>query len=159
MAVIGFVPLKIADPMAQDLLWEYALRRAAVDLAFAGNLQEALRAAGYEPTALPYGRPPLVLSDADQAATWCGRRVRLTPTEYRVVRALARAPGALSFRAIYDAIKYPGFHAGDHHANVRSVIKRVRRKFIDVDSDFTAIVTRSGFGYTWEDPNDQQRVA
>lgn len=46
----GFVPLKLTDPMAQSLLWEYAYRRSEVDIDFASDLQQALRDAGYEPT-------------------------------------------------------------------------------------------------------------
>ena len=39
----GFVPLKLTDPMAQPVLWEYAQARRAVDADFADDLEEALR--------------------------------------------------------------------------------------------------------------------
>ena len=45
----SFVPLKVTDRMAQDLLWQYAERRAAVDPDFAHDLKSALRAADYRP--------------------------------------------------------------------------------------------------------------
>jgi hypothetical protein len=45
----GKVPLSVKDATAQDLLWEYAQRRRAVDMEFADDLQFALRAAGYVP--------------------------------------------------------------------------------------------------------------
>ena len=38
----GFVPIKTTDPMAQDLLREYAKRRAAVDKEFCADLLAAL---------------------------------------------------------------------------------------------------------------------
>lgn len=44
----GKVPLSTKDPMAQDLLWEYAQRRRAVDAAFSADLEEALRIKGYD---------------------------------------------------------------------------------------------------------------
>ncbi len=44
----GKVPLSCKDPAAQDLLWEYAQRRRAVDAAFSADLEEALRLAGYQ---------------------------------------------------------------------------------------------------------------
>lgn len=44
----GFVPLKLTDVTAQDLIWEYANRRRSVDPEFADDLIEALRLAGYE---------------------------------------------------------------------------------------------------------------
>lgn len=43
----GKVPLSVEDPTAQDLLWEYAQRRRAVDPEFADDLELALRTAGY----------------------------------------------------------------------------------------------------------------
>lgn len=46
----GKVPLSVSDPMAQDLLWEYAQRRRPVDAEFSDDLETALRASGYEPS-------------------------------------------------------------------------------------------------------------
>lgn len=43
----GKVPLSVQDPTAQDLLWEYAQRRRAVDAEFADDLELALLNAGY----------------------------------------------------------------------------------------------------------------
>jgi len=45
----GLVPLKPTDPMAQDLLWEYAQRRRAVDKEFSADLEEVLRLNGFDP--------------------------------------------------------------------------------------------------------------
>lgn len=45
----GKVPLSVKDPTAQDLLWEYAQRRRAVDAEFSDDLETALRTAGYVP--------------------------------------------------------------------------------------------------------------
>ena len=55
----GKVPLSVKDPMAQDLLWEYARRRREIDSEFADDLEWALRQAGYNgmsdnKTTLPY---------------------------------------------------------------------------------------------------------
>lgn len=44
----GKVPLSVTDPTAQDLLWEYAQRRRAVDVEFADDLEWALKGAGFE---------------------------------------------------------------------------------------------------------------
>ena len=38
----GFVPLKITDPMARDLLWDYAYRRREIDKEFSHDLEDAL---------------------------------------------------------------------------------------------------------------------
>lgn len=45
----GKVPLSVKDPTAQDLLWEYAQRRRAVDADFSEDLETALRNAGFSP--------------------------------------------------------------------------------------------------------------
>ena len=42
----GKVPLSVKDKSAQDLLWQYAQRRRAVDAEFADDLEVALREAG-----------------------------------------------------------------------------------------------------------------
>lgn len=44
----GKVPLSIKDPTAQDLLWEYAQRRRAVDAEFSDDLEAALLSKGYD---------------------------------------------------------------------------------------------------------------
>jgi len=45
----GKVPLSVKDPTAQDLLWEYAQRRRAVDAEFSEDLEASLIGAGYTP--------------------------------------------------------------------------------------------------------------
>lgn len=47
----GKVPLSVKDPMAQDLLWTYALRRVEVDASFSEDLMFALQLVGYHPKA------------------------------------------------------------------------------------------------------------
>ena len=46
----GLVPFKVTDPMAQDLLWKYANRRASIDPEFSDDLRSLLIKAGYDPT-------------------------------------------------------------------------------------------------------------
>jgi hypothetical protein len=49
----GKVPLSTKDPMAQDLLWEYAQRRRTVDAEFSDDLETALLADGFVPAKAP----------------------------------------------------------------------------------------------------------
>lgn len=44
----GFVPLKLTDRMAQQLLWDYAMAREETDGEFARDLRHALRLKGFE---------------------------------------------------------------------------------------------------------------
>ena len=47
----GFVPMELADPQAQPVLWNYAGMRECIDKEFSGDLREALRLVGYRRTA------------------------------------------------------------------------------------------------------------
>ena len=45
----GKGPLSVKDTTAQDLLWEYAQRRRAVDAEFAADLETVLKKSGFVP--------------------------------------------------------------------------------------------------------------
>lgn len=90
-------------------------------------------------------------------AYWKGRSIDLTITEFNIVSLFARRIGEnLSYREIYDVVHGPGFHAGDgangYQTNVRSLIKRIRRKFHDVEPEFRDIENHRGYGYRWRAP-------
>ncbi|MEQ8817466.1 MAG: response regulator transcription factor [Thalassobaculum sp.] len=87
-------------------------------------------------------------------AYWCDRLVPLTLTEFQIVHALAASAGRdMRYRDIYDLVHGDGFHAGaagdGYRANVRGFIKRIRRKFEDMDPAFSEIENYPGFGYRW----------
>lgn len=44
------VPLSVNDPTAQDLLWQYAQRRRAVDAEFSDDLENRLIQVGFIPS-------------------------------------------------------------------------------------------------------------
>lgn len=92
-------------------------------------------------------------------ARWKGAEVDLTVAEFSVVRHLASRPGKdCRYREIYDLVRGEGFHAGagedGYRTNVRSIIKRIRRKFEALDADFAEIENYPGFGYRWRDVGD-----
>ncbi|OYQ36943.1 hypothetical protein CHU95_02855 [Niveispirillum lacus] len=85
---------------------------------------------------------------------WRGRAVPVTATELKMLHVLARTPGAaVGYRELYDLVHGPGFMAGKgkagYRTNVRAFIKRIRRKFRDVDQGFDAIGNDPGTGYLW----------
>jgi two-component system response regulator ChvI len=97
---------------------------------------------------------PLELNPESKRAFWRGREVSLSLGEYEVVALLAsKADSDVAYREIYDAIRGDGFFAGQgeegYRANVRAMIKRIRRKFTDLDIDFAALDNYPGFGYRW----------
>jgi two-component system response regulator ChvI len=97
---------------------------------------------------------PLALRFDTNRALWAGRTVDLTLTEFRIVTLLAEKAGHdVGYREIYDLVHGKDFIAGQgsegYRANVRTFIKRIRRKFRDVDTGFDQIENYAGFGYRW----------
>jgi two-component system response regulator ChvI len=87
-------------------------------------------------------------------ALWEGQEVPLSLGEYEVVAHLATRPGTdVSYREIYDLVRGAGFMAGDgaegYRANVRAMVKRIRKKFAEIDPSFSALENYPGFGYRW----------
>ncbi|HLG88457.1 MAG TPA: response regulator transcription factor [Alphaproteobacteria bacterium] len=87
-------------------------------------------------------------------ALWENQEVPLSLGEYEVVAHLATRPGTdVSYREIYDLVRGAGFMAGDgaegYRANVRAMVKRIRKKFAEIDPSFSALENYPGFGYRW----------
>ena len=96
----------------------------------------------------------LLLRPAMSRALWNDRDVDLTVSEFKIVLLLAtNAGGHVTYRAVYDCMHYVGFIGGagetGYRTNVRSSIKRIRRKFQTVDPDFAEIENFQSFGYCW----------
>jgi len=87
-------------------------------------------------------------------ASWAGTPIDLTLTEFKIVALLALRTGEdVSYREIYDLVHGKNFVAGygdeGYRANVRTFIKRIRKKLRDVDPEFEHIHNYAGFGYRW----------
>lgn len=74
----GKVPLSVKDRTAQDLLWQYAQRRRAVDAEFSDDLETALRTAGYK---LPTNESPLAEQLRQLLGEWDRGELNLTDFE------------------------------------------------------------------------------
>ena len=83
------------------------------------------------------------------AAEWRGRNPELTLTEFWIVHAMARYPGHVKSRQqLMDAA-----NVVLDDATITSHVKRIRRKFEQIDPDFDAIRSVYGLGYRWmEEP-------
>lgn len=100
----------------------------------------------------------LHLAVATGRAKWRADEVPLSFTEFRMVHCLAsRAGHDIGYRELYDMVHGKGFVAGPgsdgYRSNVRTFIKRIRRKFKEIDSGFDGIENYPGFGYRWR-PDD-----
>ena len=91
---------------------------------------------------------PLELDLQRYLATWNGRRVDLTVTEFLMLHSLVRHPGHVKSRKQLTKEGYPN----DTYVSDRTIdthIKRLRRKFEEADAAFGAIETVYGVGYRW----------
>lgn len=76
---------------------------------------------------------------------WMGQAIQLTITEIWIVHALTQHPGHVKTRQqLMDAANVV---LDDN--TVTSHVKRIRKKFKDVDSAFNCIQTAYGMGYRW----------
>jgi two-component system OmpR family response regulator len=90
-------------------------------------------------------RGSLVLNMERMTAHWLEQLADLTVTEFFLVHALAKHPGHVKSRQqLMDAAKTV---LDDN--TITSHIKRIRKKFTALDSNFDAIQTAYGMGYRW----------
>jgi hypothetical protein len=80
--------------------------------------------------------------------------VDLSLTEFRIGALLAaKAGNDVGYREIYDLVHGKDFVAGvgkeGYRANVRTLIRRIRKSFREVDPGFAQIENYAGFGYRW----------
>jgi two-component system response regulator ChvI len=97
-------------------------------------------------------RGDLMLDPARHACTWKGQNVALTVTEFLILKALASRPGHVKNRdQMIDAAYGENIYVDDR--TIDSHIKRLRRKFRELDPEFGHIETLYGVGYRYrEDP-------
>lgn len=130
----------IAKPFSQRLLIariRAILRRTELS---AGHDAEHADANG------PIERGRLVMDPARHRVSWDGTPVTLTVTEFLILETLAQRPGIVKTRnQLMDAAYQDDIYVDDR--TIDSHIKRVRRKFREVDRDFDSIETLYGAGY------------
>ena len=95
-------------------------------------------------------RGKLTLDPARHDCLWDGKPVKLTVTEFLLLQSLAQRPGFVKSRdnlmdAAYDDQVYVDDRTIDSH------IKRMRKKFREVDPEFDAIETLYGVGYRYRE--------
>ncbi len=137
----------IHKPFSQRLLLERVkavLRRARPDE------EDAAGAASGAANSKIMKRGKLTLDSARHDSLWDGKPVRLTVTEFLLLQSLAQRPGFVKSRdnlmdAAYDDQVYVDDRTIDSH------IKRMRKKFRQVDPEFDSIETLYGVGYRYRE--------
>jgi two-component system response regulator ChvI len=100
--------------------------------------------------AQPLVRGRLAMDPARHRVTWNDVNVTLTVTEFLILETLAQRPGIVKTRnQLMDAAYQDDIYVDDR--TIDSHIKRVRRKFRQVDPEFDAIETLYGAGYRFSD--------
>jgi two-component system response regulator ChvI len=91
-------------------------------------------------------RGRLEMDPARHRVQWSGKEVTLTVTEFLILEALAQRPGFVKSRdQLMDTAYQDDVYVDDR--TIDSHIKRLRRKFRQVDPEFKAIETLYGVGY------------
>lgn len=94
-------------------------------------------------------RGELTLDPDRHLCLWKGKEVTLTVTEFLLVEALARRPGHVKNRdQLIDAAYGENIYVEDR--TIDSHVKRLRRKFREVDPEFSEIETLYGVGYRYK---------
>jgi two-component system response regulator ChvI len=132
----------ITKPFSQRLLLERIralLRRE----------QARQQPAGNDPSNMLV-RGDMTLDSARHVCLWKGKPVDLTVTEFLLVKALAQRPGHVKSRdQLMDAAYGESIYVDDR--TIDSHIKRLRKKFKEVDTEFAQIETLYGVGYKYRE--------
>lgn len=89
----------------------------------------------------------LALEPESYVATWRGQPLLLTPTEYRLLHALASRPGKVRSRDhLLDALADDGERLD---RSIDAFVKRLRRKLGTAAGERGPIETIYGLGYRW----------
>ena len=132
------------DYLTKDITLQQLLARVAALF----RRVEALKGTAEQRDEVKTGE--LSLDRACMTAQWRGQPLELTLTEFWVVYSLAKMPGHVKSRdqLMQDAELYVD------DGTITSHIKRIRRKFAAIDSDFDCIESVYGLGYRWKTRQD-----
>lgn len=133
----------ITKPFSQKLLLQRikaVLRRTD----YSGNNDE-----GLDPANKSYVRDDLLLDPIRHICKWKDKSIPVTVTEFLLIEALVKHIGHVKTRdALMDAAYNDDVYVDDR--TIDSHIKRLRKKFRNVDPEFDAIQTLYGAGYKWQ---------
>ncbi len=131
----------ITKPFSQRLLVarvKAILRRATYD--------QTVKRDGEAVEPEPMIRGNLEMDPARHHVKWRGQPLTLTVTEFIILEALANRSGVVRTRdQLMDAAYQDDVYVDDR--TIDSHIKRLRRKFREIDAEFSAIDTLYGAGY------------
>ena len=130
--------------------WDYitkpvSLQFLAVRVSSLFRIVDTVKAPADEQSLLRLG--PLRLDPNSMSVTWNDEPLSLTLTEFWLVEALARRPGHVK---TYDALMQVTRQTYVEKNTINGYVRRVRKKFKEVDPSFAMIETVFGIGYRWQ---------
>ena len=131
------------DYLTKDISMPHLLARIAALF----RRQDALQVPAQPENQLVRGDLSLDLSRL--TVNWKDQDVLLTVTEFWMLHALVKVPGHVKSR---DALMQESKIYVDN-STITSHVKRMRKKFIQLDADFDCIDTVYGMGYRWNPPH------
>jgi two-component system OmpR family response regulator len=90
---------------------------------------------------------PLQLDPNSMSVRWDSHEVNLTLTEFWLVQALARRPGHVK---TYENLMQVTRQSYVERNTINGYVRRIRKKFKEVDPGFSMIQTVFGVGYRWQ---------
>ena len=95
-------------------------------------------------------RGRLSMDPLRHACLWDDKEVNLTVTEFLILQVLVQHPGFVKTREQLMEAAYDDNYVDDR--TIDSHIKRLRKKFRNVDPEFDAVETLYGVGYKYKEP-------
>ena len=143
--VISGLRLGADDYLTKDISLQHLVARVVALF----RRVEALSGGAREEQLLERG--PLRFSLERMEVSWNGQPVALTVTEFWLIHSLIRHPGHV--RSRQQLMDDANVLVDDQ--TITSHIKRIRRKFQQVDNDFDRLDTVYGAGYRWKPEREQ----
>lgn len=130
--------------------WDYItkpvnLQFLAVRVSSLFRIASTMQTNADQPSALVLG--DLELDQNSMSISWKGQVLSLTLTEFWLIEALARHPGHVK---TYEALMQTTRQSYVEKNTINGYVRRVRKKFKEVDTDFNMIQTVFGVGYRWQ---------
>ncbi len=130
--------------------WDYItkpvnLQFLAVRVSSLFRIASSIQTSADKPSALVLG--DLELDQNSMSISWQGQLLNLTLTEFWLIEALARHPGHVK---TYEALMQTTRQSYVEKNTINGYVRRVRKKFKEVDPGFNMIQTVFGVGYRWQ---------
>jgi len=130
--------------------WDYitkpvSLEFLAVRVSSLFRIVDTVKHSDPEDTALRIGE--LELDPGSMSVSWQQQNLSLTLTEFWLVEALARRPGQVK---TYDVLMQVTRQTYVEKNTINGYVRRVRKKFKEIDKEFSMIETVFGIGYRWK---------